>query len=122
MPVAESELNYGGCATTGFLCSRDPLKHKLASIQFLYLFLIKKEIHKTQKVVFFDFFCVASVIYKFMLLCTRGTFVLNQFCTCDVMLQLYIPRDLWSGLEKMMAVKLLHSKVESCVDKLLKVK
>jgi len=37
-------------------------------------------------------------------------------------LQLYIPRDLWSGLEKMMAVKLLHSKVESCVDKLLKVR
>jgi hypothetical protein len=36
-------------------------------------------------------------------------------------LQLYIPRDLWSGLEKLMAVKLLHAKVEGGVDKLLKV-
>ncbi|XP_023327964.1 tyrosine-protein kinase JAK2 isoform X3 [Eurytemora carolleeae] len=32
----------------------------------------------------------------------------------------YIPRDLWSGLEKIMAVKLLQAKVETCVDKLLK--
>jgi hypothetical protein len=37
------------------------------------------------------------------------------------LLQLYIPRDLWSGLEKLMAVKLLHAKVEGGVDKLLKV-
>lgn len=34
--------------------------------------------------------------------------------------KLYIPRDLWSGLEKLMAVKLLHTKVEGGIDKLLK--
>lgn len=46
--------------------------------------------------------------------------------SCDMhvwllVMQLYIPRDLWSGLEKIMAVKLLHAKMEGGVDKLLKV-